>query len=78
VDIGNDYIGSCECYHTIMRMNGYEVSYADCGIYLLPSYEMFEDNKGVISSLKSKNRQYKGQKKKDKKTKQNTTQKTID
>ena len=43
--------------------------------------EMFEDTKGVIRSRKSKERQYNGQKKKDKRTKnniQNTTQKTKD
>jgi len=44
--------------------------------------EEFEDTKGVIRSRKSKkNRQYNGQKKKDKRTNndlQNTTQKTKD
>jgi hypothetical protein len=41
----------------------------------------FEDAKGVIRSRKSKDRQYNGQNKKDKKTKnrpQNTIQKTKD
>ena len=42
---------------------------------------MFKDTNGIIRSRKSKDRQYNGQKKKDKRTNndlQNTTQKTKD
>jgi hypothetical protein len=43
------------------------------------AHEKFEDIKGVIRSRKSKkDRQYNGQKKKDKQRLQNTTQKTKD
>ena len=47
--IGNDYTGSSECYHTIMCRNIYDVSYADCRIYLLLSYKIMLMNSYKVS-----------------------------